>query len=882
MRKIVLPGAALAAACLAVPLSAPATPYWTTEDYLRHASPAAEGQPVSRPDPQARSLEAYSLIYEYLQICDFLAGMQESDPSSPDFGGMHEGESPNLWAIVETDNTQEAIRVWSTYAALSGDLETYRGNIAAAWVYTLNYPAYSEEGSDSDYYRVHNCGWALVAECRYREVYGDAAFLAYADSCAAYLRTHRLPYTGVSEYYTRLHPLVEGWAAGTLYDYGVEQSDSASVAHALDVGGDVRDWIQANPNRLNNTEVWAMSGGTALWGVCRSVFTADPVAGQAWLPVHLPYMDTWAGPGTWNCSWSVWYAHAWHAAAAVTQDSTCTGYALALVDTLLDFDSDNDGGIPATSTDPATMDQSWVSCYLDFMGLEALLNQAPALDVAALGFFLPDPDIPLAQNQPCEVKTLAASAGLQPFGEVTVTVGGAWSASAATFLDFADVDTVSLGLWSPSQTGMVQLTMSLTPGGAVAANDTASLWVEVLGWGQIAGSVCDQVSGAPLAADLYFYHDRFPGSQPLHTAATNPSTGQYQVAALEGAYRVVVDPQIPYTDREMDGVVVALGGAATVNFSLSPAPVILVDDDGGDDLEGYYTAPLAAAGYDAYSWNRYQCGPPAAADLALFSAVVWFTGNETSGTLDSAEQAAVEACLNAGGSLLLSGQNIAEDLAGDPFLAQVLGCSFTQPHSGQFMVQGVPGDPVTGNLSLLLAGAGGAGNQTSTDVIAPLAPAVAAMTYPALQAPAALRRETPGKLLYLAFGLEAATGLIGTSTREEFLDAALQWFGVPSAVGPGAGPQSAAALPLAYSLSLHPNPFNAGVQVTFSLPSAAQPDLAVYDLGGRRVAFLPLGPLPAGRHCVSFHPGARLSSGLYFFRLRGPGVSAVTSAALVK
>ncbi len=855
-----------------------ATPYWSEADYQRsqanHRAIGA-GEPVQL---SPLTVDQYALLYEYVQICGFLASMQEDNPLDPDFGGMHEGETPELWAIVETDNTQEAIRVWSAYGLLSGDPETYRENISAAWAYTMNYPAYSEEGTDSDYYRVHNCGWALVAESRYRQVYGDSSYLWYADSCAAYIETHRLAYTGVPSFYTTLHPLVEGWAAGTLYDYGIERGDLEAATHALEVGTDVQDWIAENPNRLSNNEAWAMSGGTALWGVCRSVFAADPIAGQNWLPAYLPYMDTYAGYGQWNNSWNVWYAHAYHASAAVLEDSLYTGFAFALVDTLLDADTDNDGGIMATSTDPPTMDQSWVSCYLDYMGLEALINQSPALDASALGFLLPVTSLPLAQGEPQEIRVLVANAGVQPFGNVEAVICGGFSGSVSTYLEFADVDTLTLGPWIPSAPGFAQLTMTCTPGGSISMNDTASIWVEVLGWGTISGAVSDLGTGQPLAANLKFYREDFPPEQPLYVTSTDPLNGFYEVSVMEGNYRVVVDPQIPYTDREIQGIEVFLGGVVTVDFELTAAPVLLVDDDGGSIYEQYYSLPLAQAGYDAFYWEISQDGIPLG-ELSLFPALIWFTGNEVDSALTAQEQASLSQYLEAGGSLLMSGQNIAQGLTGEPFLSDYLGCSLVGPNSGQMQVFGMEGDPVTSGQSLLFAGAGGAGNQNSTDMIEAVLPAELAMYYPGgMQPVAAVHRDEPYKLLFLAFGLEGASGLGGSSSREEFLQAVLQWFEIPAAT-----PQLQTNTPANYSLmQLFPNPFNAGVQIIFALPQPIEASISIYNILGEQVSSRQLGLLPAGRLNLHYSFGGELSSGTYFFRLQAQDFSTIAQGILMK
>lgn len=859
-------------------LAAEATPFWTELDYLQKQRLDAEGPAARRIQIPPRAEVEYALLYEYVQICDFLVAMQESDPFSPDYGGMHEGESPDLWAVVETDNTQEAIRVWSTYGELSGNLDTYRSNIDAAWVYTMNYPAYDEEGTVSDYYRVHNCGWALVAEAKYRQVYQDDSYLWYADSCASYIQVHRLGYTGYTNFYNQLHPLVEGWAAGALYDYGIEQGDLVAVAHALMVGGDVQAWIEGDSSRLWANEVWAMSGGTALWGVCRSVFADDPGAGQVWLSQYLPYMDTYAGPGEWNNSWNVWYAHAYHASAAVLADPLYTGFAFTLVDTLLDADTDDDGGIMATSTDPPTMDQSWVSCYLDYMGLEYLINELPTWDAAALGFIQPDTILPIAQGETYDVTVLVANSGLQPFGDVNIQVSGAFSSSGSTALDFADVDTLWLGQWVPAVPGYAELVMTIYPGGEIDENDTLKFPVNVLGWGQVVGQVTDLTSGGPLAADLEFYLEGIP-EEPLFTVSSNPSTGAYQVEVIEGVYRVVVDPQIPYTDREASDVEVPLGQTAALDFTLSPAPVLLVDDDGGAIYDTCYSIPLVNAGYDAYQWEVSEEGSPQS-ELLLFQAVVWFTGNELDSALTASEQDALTAFLDEGGCLLLSGQNIAENIASEPFLSNYLGASFEGPHSAQQIVVGTAGDPVTAGVTLWFPGAGGAGNQTSTDMISAVGPGLLAMVYSTGAQPGAVVRvESSYRSLFLSFGLEGVSGAASTTTRQEFLTIAMDWFEVPTGVAdqpPVQAPQDHGFI------SLSPNPFNQTVSIRMVLPQAGNTEIRIYDIQGRLIEALPLGLLPEGVTKICYQFDQKYSSGLYLFTFYNYGFQSTIRGILLK
>jgi hypothetical protein len=478
------------------------------------------------------------------------------------------------------------------------------------------------------------------------------------------------------------------------------------------------------------------------------------------------------------------------------------------------------------------------------------------------------------------VTVLVGNAGLQSFGSVTIRVSGGFTGQGTTSLEFADVDSVAMGQWSPAQTGDVQLTMSVEDGVGPAANDTASLVVHVLGWGQIQGLVLDQQSSVPLRATLKCYNQEFPSPDPTYIGFTDSLTGFYQIPVTEGNYRVVVDPQPPYTDREITDLQVIIGGVATANFSLNPAYVLLVDDDGGASYQQFYLTPLAQAGFDAYHWDVTTEGSPGT-EMNLFSGVIWFTGNQLDGVLNGAEQAALADYLDGGGNLFLTGQNIAEGLAGQPFLADYLKSAFMDSNSGVFQVYGIPGDPVTSGLSLLLVGGTGANNQNSKDVVAALSPGTESMYYSGSSQPvAAVRVDSPYRLLFLACGLEGASGLAGTSTRQQVLEAVMAWFQIPSSVPGEVEPQ----LPPQYygMLSLAPNPFNSGVRVTFSLAVKSKAEMLIFDALGRRVEILPLGVLQPGYQNVHYQFPAQISSGVYLFMLKTPSDRATVRGFLVK
>ena len=91
---------------------------------------------------------------------------------------------------------------------------------------------------------------------------------------------------------------------------------------------------------------------------------------------------------------------------------------------------------------------------------------------------------------------------------------------------------------------------------------------------------------------------------------------------------------------------------------------------------------------------------------------------------------------------------------------------------------------------------------------------------------------------------------------------------------------------LVAELSNYPNPFNPVTTVSYSLVAAANVDLAVYDLAGRRVRTLESGSRSAGRHETVWDgttsEGRPVASGTYFLRMDAGGRVSVGKMNLIK
>jgi len=857
---------------------ASATPYWTEADYNRSQA-LSFGLPTIEQVPplEIPTLEYYSYLHEYFQISHFLSLWQVSDPQSPNFGGMIEGETGPVSYIVETDNTQEAIRVWSRYAQLADDLELYRDNIADAWTYVMHFPAYSEEGYDSDYYRVHNCGWALIAQMKYSDVYGDPTYTQYADSCARYLQTHLLAFNHPNPFYQQLHPLVTGWAAGTLYLYGEFTGVQSYIDSALSMADRVIAWVEANPARLNTTEVWALSAGTAMWGICNSRFRLDPSYGQTWLATYASYLDTWQATGQWNNSWNVWYAHAYHYMYDVTGTEAFHAQAVSNVDRLLAMDTDNDGGIMATSTDPDSIDQTWVSCYLNWMGIDKIIDAMYNRDAGIIAFLEPDTSHPFMAGDTISITVVAGNLGHDALGTVPVAVIGGYAASSFAILPQGGVDTVAFSPpWVPQTGGAFTLTaFTNMADDENRSNDSMTVGIVILQQSAIAGRVYDAATLDGIDATLYFYNNLYPPEEPYGSTISDPITGNYEFSLPSGEYRVVVDPVLPYTPREWSDVLVAGGDTTIFDVEMAPAPVVLVDDDDANFFETWYLAPLADMGVDAYHWDVARDGSPGDA-LQEFRVVVWFSGNAAGQVLTSSDIASLESYLDTGGNLLLTGQDLEASLAGTGFLSDYLHGQIGVTTIGNRYLYGVEGDPVSNGMSLLITGAGGAQNQNSPGEVSAIGDGVEIFHYNSSPPISGAVRHDNGtyKSIVMTFGLEGASGLAGTNSIRQALQSILTWFD-PQISVPGGN----VTLPVTFRLHQnYPNPFNMSTIIPFENRNSSKVSLAIYNVLGQRVRLLADGKLfGSGFHQIVWDgrsdAGTPVSSGVYLYRLDTGSIS---------
>ncbi|KPL10393.1 hypothetical protein AMJ71_03190, partial [candidate division TA06 bacterium SM1_40] len=316
--------------------------------------------------------------------------------------------------------------------------------------------------------------------------------------------------------------------------------------------------------------------------------------------------------------------------------------------------------------------------------------------------------------------------------------------------------------------------------------------------------------------------------------------------------------------------------------------VLLVDDDGGDDNEEPFQQVFGDR--ENFLWDEHEVeteGSPDDVLLSKFTIVVWLTGDATTSTVTADDTLALGAFLDGGGGLFITGANVGEEISAWPFYSDRLHADLVSGTTSNYVLEGVPGSPL-GDTVLVC-------QELSKDVIEPLAGAdtglvyldidggVAALTYVDSVGPGA----TGHRLIYFGFDF----GWIDDSSpvtmhKAELMDSVLTWLALVTEVSeePPFDPER----PHAFMLNQnYPNPFSPSTTISYALPRGGERVcLRVYNIAGQLVRELMNEPQDAGVYTVHWDGrndrGARVSSGIYLYRLEAGSRSLVRKMVMLK
>lgn len=851
-----------------------ATPFWTEQELEQARLENTSGQLPRNFETGARqphqSLDEIAYFVKYRQLCDFLAGLQVTTPGQ-NFGGMREGEIGNDFTIIQTDNTQEAIRVWSQYAIWTGDTARYAQNIRNAWVYNTVWPAWREEGGG--YYAAHNCGWGFEAVYKFREAYGDTSKNWYADSCAWWTMANPLSINAVVDI------AAQGLAIGGMYPHAVYRNHVAWRDFTLARARLIRNWFTANPARLNNATEWALCGGTALWGVCNSLWIAYPDSGATWINQYGSQLETWESPSSWHNAYNTWYSNATFRCFEITGDSLFWNRGVFYCDSLIGFDVDDDGGIPPGTCCIGTgNDHSWVSAYMGWMGMERIISSGPIV-VADIGEDVsPTPSLTLLEGDIVSVSIPVVNQGTETI-EAWLRADdqvGYIGFSEVTQIAPGEIAHIPLDTWDlplvEELDNELELTTYLSYWTTESFLDTFrtehTFEFDLRRRTNVFGTITGPRDQSTVPVHIDFYAEAYPDS--IWTSVDIPANQGYTNGdrpLLEGNNRMVITGPLRYLIEERSFVTLP-DNTDPFDIWLTPTDVVLVDDDNGDEYESFIISSLEQNQEDVRVWERQSA---TVGDLASVPWLIWMTGNDAENTLTAVDQQTLTSYLTSGGGVLVTGQNISDDPQTETFLRDVFYCTPDRDDTEKLRAYGLGEDPDVDGQFLLLLGSQGAANQTSPSSIFPQNNATAIFINDTLTEEVCGVSGTyqGGRFIFLSFGLEAASGQAGTTSRAQFLFEAEEWLNETVDVSP--------VLPIQVTqfelLPSYPNPFNSEVRISWIAPSNnARTNVIVYDLLGRQVATLFDGNSLLGSNIVSWNgatsSGTPVTSGTYIVRLQ--------------
>jgi photosystem II stability/assembly factor-like uncharacterized protein len=255
---------------------------------------------------------------------------------------------------------------------------------------------------------------------------------------------------------------------------------------------------------------------------------------------------------------------------------------------------------------------------------------------------------------------------------------------------------------------------------------------------------------------------------PLTTTPTVPAGSQaavcVRVSVPAGATSGTSTATVTATSVGSPGV----SAAATVKTIAVTLDTLLVDEDGNiPDVQSTYASALSSAGVQFDTWDLGADSDLPRGYLLAHKNVVWFTGNSYPAPITPYEQR-LQAFLDGGGRLLMSGQDILDQAAGTTaFVHDYLHITWdgteNQNDKATAAVHGVTGNPVTDGIGTVpldhtVLGA------TFEDQVTPNGGALPAFTDNTSQ-PDALSFAGGYKVVFLAFPLEA----YGTTTDKSAL-----------------------------------------------------------------------------------------------------------------
>jgi hypothetical protein len=386
---LTLAGLGITSSALATP-KIPRSQIVTVEGTPAKHIPPSANQAYTVKDANAR----LALVATFEQGMQVTAACNDSGPC--ELGGIREVETGPGASIVESDNTHQAIFIWSYQHSMDAQ-QSHPQQITNAFDYLTLNPAWLEwmdgGGTGPDYYSLYNCGWAFRAVLAYEAATNDMSHHPYATMCQQHVTMYALNVTKSNDI---IDMATAGWSASGLWLWAHANNDATGEQTAVNIGAAIKTWIDAKPARLS-FQSWAVTGGSTFDAVINTYMKAHPDELEPWVTQNAPLLGGWidetgvANPNDWT-DWRNALA-GWNMLALFDAANSLTGpdadnyrtLALEILDKLWTQDGDNDGAIAGSLQRPGTEDESWITAYFTIFGLRQIYTlPTPMPDAGAM------------------------------------------------------------------------------------------------------------------------------------------------------------------------------------------------------------------------------------------------------------------------------------------------------------------------------------------------------------------------------------------------------------------------------------------------------------------------------------------------------------------
>ncbi len=316
-----------------------------------------------------------------------------------------------------------------------------------------------------------------------------------------------------------------------------------------------------------------------------------------------------------------------------------------------------------------------------------------------------------------------------------------------------------------------------------------------------------------------------------------------------------------------------------VRLHINPSEILLVDDDGGQDLEQAYQDSVLETLAAYQVWHRDTFGAPDSY-LGKYGTVVWLTGQNPSPLMQE-DRRALASYVNAGGTLVLFGPRVEDALLDgaspdSAFFRDILHARPSdEARSLPFLTLFVRDQTFYPSPYLTIS----AGDSVVFRAVEPGPDARVLVSY--AYGPAGIYTSAHHKVAYLTFGLEQVSShdpVAQLQKRRRVLEGILTLLRQPTAVRAaprGHGPE-------AFRLHVYPNPSRGSVLLCATAVSGVRRQLVIFDVRGRAVKRWRALRSPRLRWDGTDDNGQPLPSGLYIVRLEASGQVATQKVVLVR